>query len=108
MKRRDLVERVRRVILRQKPEALESDLKAMRDRPDSTSFLPQLGVPTLVIAGEQDTISPVAEGQAMATAIPGARFVVIPGAAHLTPMENPGAVAEALGAFFGETLKPKS
>jgi 3-oxoadipate enol-lactonase len=108
MKRRDLVERVRRVILRQKPEALESDLKAMRDRPDSTSLLPQLGVPTLVIAGEHDTISPVAESQAMATAIPGARFVVIPGAAHLTPMENPGAVAQALGDFFGEILKPKS
>jgi len=100
----DLAERVRRIILRQTPEAIESDLKAMRDRPDSTALLPQIAVPTLVIVGGQDVISTAAESQAIANAIPGARFVVIPGAGHLTPMENPSAVARALGEFFSETL----
>src|SRR5215472_997814 len=103
----DLAERVRRIILRQTQEGLESDLRAMRDRADSTALLPQIAVPTLVIVGEHDLISTVAESQAMANAIPGARFVAIPGAGHLTPMESPAAVAKALGEFFETSLKPE-
>jgi pimeloyl-ACP methyl ester carboxylesterase len=106
--RGDLAERVRRIILRQTKEGLESDLKAMRDRPDSTTLLRYIAVPTLVIAGERDVISTVAESQAMASAIPGARFVAIPGAGHLTPMESPAAVAKALGDFFSGALAPKT
>jgi 3-oxoadipate enol-lactonase len=99
-----LVERLRRIILRQKPETLESDLAAMRDRPDSTGLLAGLGVSTLVVAGEFDVMTPPADGQAMAAAIPGARFILIPAAGHLTPMERPGAVASALGDFFSTAL----
>jgi len=99
-----LVERLRRIILRQKPEALESDLAAMRDRPDSRDLLPGIAVPTLVLTGEADVITPPAEGESMAGAIPGARFVLIPGAGHMAPMERPGAVASALSEHFAAAL----
>jgi len=99
-----LVERVRRIILRQKPETLESDLTAMKDRPDSTGLLASLRIPAIVLTGEQDIISPPAEGRGLAEAIPGARFVPIAGAGHLTPMERPGAVAAALEEFFWSAL----
>lgn len=99
-----LVERLRRIILRQKPEALESDLAAMRDRPDSRDLLPRITVPTIVLTGEADVITPPAEGESMASAIPGARFVLIPGAGHMAPMERPGAVASALSEHFAATL----
>jgi 3-oxoadipate enol-lactonase len=99
-----LVERLQRIILRQKPETLESDLAAMRDRPDSTDFLVRIAVPAVVLAGDQDVITPPAESQAMAAAIPGARFVSIAAAGHLTPMERPGAVAAALSEFFATAL----
>ena len=99
-----LVERLQRIILRQKPETLESDLTVMRDRPDSTEFLSQIAVPTIVLAGDQDVLTPPAENQAMAAAIPGARFVSIPASGHLTPMERPGAVAAALSDFFAASL----
>jgi pimeloyl-ACP methyl ester carboxylesterase len=102
--KRDLVERVRRIMLRQTAASLESDLAAMRDRPDSASFLAEISVPTLVMVGEHDSVSPPEEGRAMADAIPGARFLTIPGAGHLTPMESPSGVAQALGDFFGEAL----
>lgn len=102
--RGDLADRVRRIILRQRPAAVESDLKAMRERPESTTFLPEISIPTLVLAGEQDAISPPSEGEAMAKAIPGGRFVVIPAAGHLTPMESPGGTARALEDFFAEAL----
>jgi pimeloyl-ACP methyl ester carboxylesterase len=103
--KKDLVERVRRVILRQKADTLASDLAAMRDRHDSTDLLPLLDLPTLVLAGGADAISPPEEGRAMAAAIPAGRFAEIPGAGHLTPMESPSAVARALGDFFEETLR---
>jgi 3-oxoadipate enol-lactonase len=76
----------------------------MRDRPDSTEFLPQIAVPTLIIVGERDALTPPADSEAMAAAIPGARLVTVPGAGHLTPMERPKAVFEALAEFFAAAL----
>ncbi|MDQ5856799.1 MAG: alpha/beta hydrolase [Acidobacteriota bacterium] len=104
MGRADLVERVRRIISRQKPETVAADLTAMRDRPDSNDFLREISVPTLVVVGERDLLTPPADSEAMAAAIPEARLVVIPGAGHLTPMERPKAVAEPLGDFFAGPL----
>ncbi|HEY3203424.1 MAG TPA: alpha/beta fold hydrolase [Thermoanaerobaculia bacterium] len=104
----DLVDRVRRIILRQRPETIEADLSAMRDRPDRTAVLPGIAIPTLVVVGAEDTITPPSDSQAMARAIPGARLVTVPAAAHLTPMERPGIVAAALGDFFGEALGTSS
>jgi 3-oxoadipate enol-lactonase len=103
-KQRDLVERVRRIILRQKVETIAAELAAMRDRPDSRPGLASIRVPTLVVVGDQDALTPPADSEAMAAAVPGARLVTIAGAAHLTPMERPGAVASALGGFFAEAL----
>ena len=100
----NLVERLKRIILRQKPETLESDLTAMRDRPDVTDLLSRIAAPTVVLAGDQDAITPPEECQAMAGAIPNARYVPIPAAGHLTPMERPGAIAAALGEHFSAHL----
>ena len=100
----DLVERVRRIILRQKPETIEADLAAMRDRPDRRSELPAIALPTLVAVGDRDALTPPSDSEAMAGAIPGARLVGIPAAGHLTPMERPGAVARAISELFGEAL----
>jgi len=101
---RDLVERVDRIMQRQKPETVEGDLTAMRDRPDTRDRLREIAIPTLVIVGEEDALTPPADSEAMAAKIPGARLVRIAGAGHLTPMERPGAVAVALGDFFAAAL----
>lgn len=101
---RDLGDRVRRIMLRQSKETLEADLTAMRERPDSTPLLAGISIPTLVVVGDHDALTPPPDSQAMADAIPGARLVTIPAAGHLTPMERPGAVAKALSEFFGPSL----
>jgi pimeloyl-ACP methyl ester carboxylesterase len=102
--RADLLERVQRIISRQKPETVEADLAAMRDRPDSTGSLSQISIPTLIVVGERDVLTPPADSEAMAAAIPGARLVTVPGAGHLAPMERPKAVAGALAEFFSAAL----
>src|SRR5215470_12617008 len=90
LSRADLVERVERIMKRQRPETVEGDLTAMRDRPDARGNLPAIRIPTLVLVGEEDALTPPADSEAMAAAIPGARLVRIPEAAHLSPVERPG------------------
>jgi len=69
---------------------LHGALAAMRDRPDSTELLPTLaGLPTLVVVGAEDRLTPPRDAEAMAKGIPGARLVVIAEAGHLAPLEQP-------------------
>jgi 3-oxoadipate enol-lactonase len=101
----DLVERLTRMIKRQKPDTVAADLAAMRDREDRAALLPSIAVPTLIVVGELDALTPPPDSEAMAAAIPGARLVTVPGAGHLTPMERPRAVAAALGDFLASSLR---
>ena len=96
---RELMAEVRRVVESTSPAAIAAAQRGMAARPDMTGLLPQIRVPTLVIVGDADAISPPAEMQSIAAAIPNAEFVVIPDAGHMTTMENPAAVNDALAAL---------
>jgi pimeloyl-ACP methyl ester carboxylesterase len=76
-----------------------SALGALRDRPDSRPTLPTITVPTLVMVGENDAVTPPVDAERMAAAIPGARFEVVPRAGHLSPLENPRRVNRLLREF---------
>jgi len=75
-------------------------LRAMRGRPDSAPLLSKIRVPTLVVVGSEDQVSPPAVAEAMADAIPGARLVVISAAGHLAPLEQPLATSRAVMDFL--------
>jgi pimeloyl-ACP methyl ester carboxylesterase len=92
--------RVHSMVEGQPAETIVADLRGLRDRPDRTSLLPTIRVPTLVVVGEHDVLTPPAGAKAMAAAIPGARCVVVPGCGHLVPMEDPAAFAAAVTAFW--------
>lgn len=96
----DVVAHVREMINRTPIPGLVGALHAMRDRPDSTPMLGGIKVPTLVVAGEEDKITPADGMRAMAQAIPGAQFAVIPAAGHLSPLEQPLATSRALADFL--------
>ena len=96
---------MRAVMESARPEGVAAALRGMAVRPDSREILGSIDVPTLVIVGEHDTISPVDEMRAMADAIPGAKFVVIEGAGHMAPLEKPEAVNQAIGAFLDQHAK---
>lgn len=83
-------ERRRRRLTAMDPEAFATLALELVDQPPLTARLAEIACPTLVIVGEQDTgfLAPAAE---MAAAIPRARLVVIPGAAHSPQIENPPA-----------------
>lgn len=102
-----LVSSVRAMIERNSVAGLVGALSAMRDRPDSTPLLASLGdIPVLVVAGDADRIIPLAEISGMREAIPGSRWLVIPGSGHLVSMEQPEMFTEALQRFVDSVLKP--
>ena len=101
-RRPDVVNEVREMILRQPLAGVVGALRALRDRPDSTPLLGTIRVPVLVIAGDDDQIAPAAGMQEMARAIPIAQFVLIPESGHLSPLEQPQAVNDALNAFLAQ------
>jgi len=99
-KRPQVVESVRRMMLAAPPTGVAAAQHGMAARPDVSSMLPTIQVPTLVICGEHDAISPLAEMRTIAESIPGATLVVVPDAGHMAPMENPGVVNAALKEFL--------
>src|SRR5262249_31468237 len=96
-----VVEKVRQMIMRTSPTAIAAAHRGMAVRPDMTSFLPGIQVPTLVLAGTGDLISPAAEMKEFSLLIPHSQYVEIPNSGHMAPMENPIAVNSAIHKFLG-------
>ncbi|GAA3574487.1 alpha/beta hydrolase [Amycolatopsis ultiminotia] len=96
----DVVERVRGLIDAQPPSGVGWAARAMRNRPDSLEVLRQNDIPALVIVGEQDAITPLDAANVMVGALPDPTLAVIPDAGHLTPLEAPASVAEAILGWY--------
>jgi pimeloyl-ACP methyl ester carboxylesterase len=75
--------------------------RAMAARPDSTDGLQKLGVPALVIVGEEDALATVSDAKHMVDAIPSAELVSIGGSGHLTAVEMPDEFNHAVREFVG-------
>lgn len=62
-------------------------------------------LPTLVLAGDRDQLTPPAHSEAIAAALPGAELVLVEGAGHLVMLERPGLVDECLAALLARTIR---
>jgi pimeloyl-ACP methyl ester carboxylesterase len=91
---------VRRLIKQQSPDGVRAAIQRMMDRLDATTVLEGLRVPTLVVVGEDDVLTPVEESRRMAAVIPGARLEIIPGAGHLSNLEQPARFNAVLTQFL--------
>jgi pimeloyl-ACP methyl ester carboxylesterase len=96
----EVVEEVRRIGSAQTAEGIIGALEAMRDRPDSTALLRRVAVPTLVVVGGEDALTPPALAEAMVGALPDARLATVEWAGHLSNLEQPGAFNEAVRSFL--------
>jgi pimeloyl-ACP methyl ester carboxylesterase len=84
-----IVDAVKQMAHQTTPEGLAANLHALATRPNVTSMLPAIAIPSLVISSEFDTISSPAEMGQWAAMMPQARFVSLPGVGHITSMEAP-------------------
>jgi 3-oxoadipate enol-lactonase len=71
------------------PLSIAGTQLALASRTDTTSSLPHLTLPVLILVGEHDQTTPVSAAQAMHALIPGSRLAVVPNAAHMSNLENP-------------------
>ena len=101
--RPERVAMLREVMDRSTARGVVGALRGMACRPDRRADLAKIAVPTLVLVGEEDVITPPTEAQALADAISESRLEVIPGSGHMAPFENPG-VANPVILRFLESL----
>ena len=92
-----------KMIRGQTPDGVAQGSVAMAYRPDSRPDLPTIDVPTAVVVGDEDEITPLPLAQAMSEAIPNATLSIIPGAGHIANLEAPTAFESALRAWLRRT-----
>jgi pimeloyl-ACP methyl ester carboxylesterase len=97
-----IVQELRDVVSRTSPDAIAVAQRAMAARPDMTYLLPQIKVPTLVIAGTEDALIPPQEMREIAATVPNGQYVEIPNAGHMSTVENPEAVNVVMSEFLAK------
>ncbi len=101
--RHGVVDEMRAMMARQSVDAIVGALTALRNRPDSLATLPTITVPTLIIVGDEDVLTPPADAVRMLDLLPasiGARIEIIAEAGHVTCVERPAAVTHVLADFL--------
>lgn len=98
----DLVRKVRAMIESTQISGIAGDLMAMAERPDSIPLLSQIACPTQIIVGELDLATPPSDARLMAEHISGAHLAIIPGAAHLSNLEQPERFNHIVSSFVSD------
>ena len=98
--RADVVVKIKDMILATPKQGISDALHGIAARQDSTPFLREIAVPTLVICGEEDVIAPRAEAEILQKGISGAELAMIPKSGHLPSMETPEEFNRVLAKFL--------
>jgi pimeloyl-ACP methyl ester carboxylesterase len=95
-----LTEAIVRMFERKTPQIFEAQMNALLGRPDAIPLLGRVSCPTLVLTGQEDGWSTPAAHQQIAAAIPNSRLVLVPGSGHMSTMERPAEVSEAMRSWL--------
>lgn len=87
-KRPEVVKRVRDMMLRTKPQGAASALLGMAEREDLSEFISTIRVPTMIVVGREDAITPLADSEKMQSKITPSRLVVMENAGHVSNLEQ--------------------
>ncbi|HEV8169128.1 MAG TPA: alpha/beta fold hydrolase [Pyrinomonadaceae bacterium] len=98
----EIVKRVRDMMLKTKPEGAAAALRGMAERDDQTDLLAKVAVPSLILVGAEDAITPVADSEKMHQGIAGSRLVVLENAGHVSNLERTEQFNEAMLGFMKE------
>jgi 3-oxoadipate enol-lactonase len=103
-KRPDIYDAMHRMMAQAAPEGIIGALEAMIERPDSTATLATINVPTMIVTGEEDVITPPRDARIMQASIPGSRLEILQLAGHLSNVERPAAFTTVVSEFLGSLL----
>lgn len=96
----EIVLRVHKMLAAAPVEGIVGALDAMMNRRDSTGLLIEIDLPVLIVVGEEDALTPVKESRAMHAAIAGSTLEIVPGAGHVSNVENPHEFNSAVRNFL--------
>jgi pimeloyl-ACP methyl ester carboxylesterase len=96
----EIIETVYRMLAAAPIDGVVGALEAMLARPDATTALASIDVPTLIVVGDEDVLTPVKESQAMHRGIRGSRLEVLSGAGHVSNFERPAAFNHVVSEFL--------
>ncbi len=99
-----IVGQVRSMIEGNSVDGVDRAIHAMMNRPDSTPDLSRLSLPVLVIVGEEDALTPLADSERLQRRTSRSQLVVLPGAGHLSNIDAPEAFSTALANFLASNL----
>lgn len=102
----EVVNRVRGIIEANSPAGVAAAQRGMAERPDSTYILTGIDKPILIVVGSEDSLTPVAEAEALRNGIPHSRLTVIKNAGHLTNLEQPAEFNFAVREFLAQFGNP--
>src|SRR3979490_1551020 len=85
-----------RVLEQSRPGVLFNDLSACNDYQNALAAAARITVPTTVVLGERDMMTPIKTGKTLAAALPNSRTVVLSGAGHMMMVERPDELLAAL------------
>jgi pimeloyl-ACP methyl ester carboxylesterase len=97
----DVVVRVSNMILTTQPQGAANAQRGMAQRVDHTEMLSNINVPTLIIVGSEDVLTPPSDSEKMHEAIKDSLLITIEGAGHCSNLENPEMFNAALVSFLG-------
>ncbi len=98
--RKTVVELVRTIGMDNSAAAVAQMVRVLMSRSDATPLLSTIHLPTLIVVGEEDTITPVAMAEQLHQGIHGSRLVVMPRVGHLPNLEEPHAFNEVITTFL--------
>ncbi|MCI0351503.1 MAG: alpha/beta hydrolase [Acidobacteriales bacterium] len=103
--RPDLVASARQMMGEMTPAGIAAVQRGMAERPDSTLTLKTITVPTLIMVGEEDTLTPVADAELMRQHIKNSRLETVPRAGHYAPFEQHEFSVKVVRRFLEESNK---
>lgn len=96
----EVIQSIRQTIASAPDLGVAAASRGMAERESAVDWLDDIDVPTLILCGEHDAISPPEEMQGIAERIPQARFEIVPDGGHMSPLENPAFVNQAIREFM--------
>jgi pimeloyl-ACP methyl ester carboxylesterase len=102
------MEPLKAMVMRATPEQHRRQIRALLNRPDARPLLPTIRCPAMVMVGRQDRWSPLAQHEEIAALIPHAELSVVEESGHMSPVEQPEQVSNALLRWLGLREKVKA
>lgn len=98
--KKEIVDQLRDVVFANSQNIITQGLTALAERSETCSSLDEISIPTLIICGREDAVTPLAQSESMNAAIKGSKLQVIENAGHVSNLEQPHEFAQYLSEFL--------